>query len=385
MGAGKSQCPDFKKIYLKKTKEQKQIYFEERKNIIPISYFSHWRDFMIKEILEVKAKFSDAKWVDELIAFCKVWNSFKDQEWRWNIIWYDYLRTSSKKGLIYRRMRSNLEVLNNDYYLEFDTIYDLLHAQLINYKSNFIGGIIALFNKSFHEQYYAILESRFVVDNTRTNVDVLEDIFSEIKSFIFLAIQALCNYYGGTVVEKIHNSPEEIYDFILEETIMEYSHNVLLKAFSLKYCQNEIIYLEKIEKFKNLTCADLGIDPKFQLDKCSILPAYHQAILQLKEIEKVYSPCKKLQVIIQTSRIVCDSIDEYWARLGTPQQICLDSDQIISIFCYIIVKAGIKNLRGHIGIVQKLARLSKNNSSMGYYVVTLEACIEQIEHFDFIG
>ena len=44
-----------------------------------------------------------------------------------------------------------------------------------------------------------------------------------------------------------------------------------------------------------------------------------------------------------------------------------------------VVKARIVGLRGHLRMILEFGRRSVQHGSMGYYVTTLEACIEQIE------
>jgi len=46
---------------------------------------------------------------------------------------------------------------------------------------------------------------------------------------------------------------------------------------------------------------------------------------------------------------------------------------------YVVLKAKIKNLRGHVKMIYDFGRKEMQNGSMGYYVITLEACIQQIE------
>ena len=138
-----------------------------------------------------------------------------------------------------------------------------------------------------------------------------ESAFLQIKSFIFLAIQALGNYYGGIIVKKMQESPGEIYNFILEETFLEYTHNVVLQIFLLKNLQREKKYLKNLEDFRDFTCEDIGIKKAFQLDQESDNIAYFKAINKIKEIKTAYSPLRKMQIIYDTSRIICECIDDY--------------------------------------------------------------------------
>lgn len=378
MGTGKFKRPDFKKEYLEKMQEKKQNYFLKRKDIIRLSDFTNWKSYMIEGIMNAKAKFPTANWPNELISFCMSWNNYKDYPLRWNVIWYDYLKTTSQRDSIYRTTISQFycpSLSQNLSYFEVDNIYELLHTQLLDSNNNFIGGIIVVFNTSFHQQY---MEKLTQID---INTEIANHMLDEIKSFVLLAIEALSNYYGGIILEKMQNSPDKIYDFVLEETFLEYVHDVVIKGLLIENLSRETVYLEKIEKFQKLKCEDFGISEKFCLDCKANSLGYDKAINALKEIENVHSPFKKIQVVVATSRMICECIDDYWIGNGemSAKELRVDSDQIISIFCYIVMKAAIKNLRGHVGLIQRFSRFSVNNGTMGYYVTTIEACIEKIE------
>ena len=60
----------------------------------------------------------------------------------------------------------------------------------------------------------------------------------------------------------------------------------------------------------------------------------------------------------------------------------INSEQIISIILFITIKAKIQKLGGHIWLVQEFGRKGMQNSAMGYYLTTIEACIEQIRDLD---
>ncbi|OMJ84847.1 hypothetical protein SteCoe_13973 [Stentor coeruleus] len=385
MGSGNSHNKlDYKKNYLQSVKEKKREYINQKKDLQMIFEFNNWKDYIIKEIEILKSKLPESLWVYELQNFAQSWNNYKDYPWRWNLIWFDYLDTTKSQIINIRRTRSSLQlpVFYEDKPEIFDAenLYDLLHNQFLNSNNNFIGGLIVIFNTYFYQQHFDELQS---VDGWGEGRDVVKELVEEIKSFVFLSIQALSNYYGGIIIEKINETPGKVYDFMVEETFLEYIHEILMRGFLLANYKSESIYQEKLQKYQKITCADLQIKKAFQLDLNSSTPAYDKAIEKLQKIESVFSPFKKLNIIIQTSRMICECIDDYWTdKIISEEHLMVDADQILSIFTYIVLKAHINNLAGHIKIIQEFARFITNNSSMGYYVTTIEACLEQIKNME---
>jgi len=57
----------------------------------------------------------------------------------------------------------------------------------------------------------------------------------------------------------------------------------------------------------------------------------------------------------------------------------LDADQVLSIFCYIIVSAKIDNLHTHLFILDNFSTSSQMISIFGYYLSVMNCAVEQLE------
>lgn len=58
----------------------------------------------------------------------------------------------------------------------------------------------------------------------------------------------------------------------------------------------------------------------------------------------------------------------------------MDADQVLSIFCYILVKARVENLLSHLFILENFATNHQMISMSGYYLSVINCAIEQLEN-----
>lgn len=57
----------------------------------------------------------------------------------------------------------------------------------------------------------------------------------------------------------------------------------------------------------------------------------------------------------------------------------LDADQVLSIFCYIIVGAKVEHLHSHLFILDNFATSHQMISMTGYYLSVMNCAVEQLE------
>lgn len=340
---------------------------------------------MQQEIALISEKYNRSSWPNDILILVDTWNTVKDYKWRSNVLWYDYLQsykvnTAQDPTPV---TTINLPQCTSEYTNSFEaqSLIDFLHGHFQHISEHFIAAMISRFNQSFLLEY---TEDGDLKGNVKTVPKVyLEKMFDDVKGFVMLTLQAMIHYYGGVVAKTIEEKPGEMYDLMLEEVFTDSLQEALLKVHRLVNAKNDELYLEKLEKYAYLTCADLGIHRYFQLDVDTgkgIKP-YYKAIEKLKELEKQFSPLRKLGVIVQCSRILCECVDEYWKNDSTVSKddLVISADQILSIFLYIVLKARIPCLAGHVQMICEFGRKIVQNGSMGYYVTTLEACVEQVE------
>jgi Vacuolar sorting protein 9 (VPS9) domain len=349
----------------------------------------------MQEIEIVLNKLPDAQWPKKLIESTKAWNTMKDHKWRSNVLWYDYLQSYKKPSTVTKPTMTTILYApvhsSNPNSFEAQSLLDFLHEHFIYKKEHYIAYMISKFNYFFIKEHLNI-DSNSPISTTEAIIKSqiftsLSKLVEEVKCFVMLVLQSMIHYYGGVVSKIIQEKPGEMYDLILEEVFTDSLQHCLLKAFYETNKDCDVNYREKIEKYSNLSCADLGIDLNFQIDlprTNEVEVGYAKAISKLREIEYNYSPLKKLDVIIATTRIICECVDDYWKNDPNmrKENLTIDADQILSIFLYIVIKAKVMNLKGHLNLIYDFGRKIVQNGQMGYYVTTIEACIIQVESMD---
>jgi hypothetical protein len=318
----------------------------------------------------------------------------KDHKWRSNVLWFDYLQShksvipEQKTTITTIRHAPAVNISTNSF--ESQNLLDFLHGHFSQPKEHFIAYMIVKFNCYFikeHTNPNCNSPNSKKTESLEFTCTPLSKLVEEIKAFVMLVLQSMIHYYGGVVSKIIEEKPGEMYDLILEEVFTDALQDCLLQAFYTENIEYEKSYRDKISQYASLTCAELGIEPTFQIDIPSGKPfnmGYAKAITKLRELESNYSPLKKLDIIIATTRLICECVDDYWKddQSINKENLVIDADQILSIFLYIVIKAKVMNLKGHVNLIYDFGRKIVQNGQMGYYVTTIEACILQIESMD---
>ena len=314
----------------------------------------------------------------------------KDHKWRSNVLWYDYLQSYksivSEQRATVTSIRHAPEMKLSSNTFEARSLIDFLHGHFLQKKEHFIAYMISKFNYQFIKEHQDPNSNspKFAQNEINPPQNKLTQLVDEIKGFVMLVLQSMVHYYGGVVSKIIEDQPGEMYDLILEEVFTDSLQDCLLQAFTDSNKEYERNYRDKIEIYSNLRCSDLGIELTFQIDiprDKNTEVGYAKAISKLRELECSYSPLKKLDIIIATTRLICECVDDYWKDDPSMNQenLVIDADQILSIFLYIVIKAKVMNLKGHVNLIYDFGRKIIQNGQMGYYVTTIEACILQVE------
>ena len=105
---------------------------------------------------------------------------------------------------------------------------------------------------------------------------------------------------------------------------------------------------------------------------------YGKAIAILRTIDQQRSPLHKLKVISKTAKAICTCIKEFYDSINMPDFDKLDGDNTLSVFMYLTSKLKIKDIKAQCDLSLNFTTDNVLNSIIGYYLTTLEACVEYI-------
>lgn len=264
---------------------------------------------------------------------------------------------------------------------------DFLRTHFEAAKTNAIAAMIASFVTEFWK-FYSLntrqedcLELAIDIEND----DDLRKVTKEVQLFISLCINAFSAYYKGVdLTQFLSPSLSEVKDLITDLVFRSQVSDIILKVFQASGAAKQHQIDLNIEKFSYLTCADLGISPFFCIDSPKAngqsSNGYEKAILCLKSLAEAPTPMSKLKAITKSTRLLCECIDDYWEDSPDidKDELIVNADQILSIYLYIVLKAKIKHLWAHLGLMQEFLRKDVKQSTMGYYLSTIEASLENI-------
>ena len=197
-----------------------------------------------------------------------------------------------------------------------------------------------------------------------------------------IVLQTMIYYYGGLLAKKMQENPSQMYDFILEKIISKEIYDLLVQAYNISKPQETVNYTKKLNELQNITCQDLEIKKLFCLDneEDGKENGYWFAIERFREITEKFTPMQKLEIISQTTDLICGSIDDYWKDEAIDQEkLAIDGDNFLSIYIYIVIKSNVQEIGANLWIIKQLGRKNIQTGTLGYYLTTIEACALQVE------
>ena len=105
---------------------------------------------------------------------------------------------------------------------------------------------------------------------------------------------------------------------------------------------------------------------------------YGKAIAILRTIDQQRSPLHKLKVISKTAKAICTCIKEFYDSINMPDFDKLDGDNTLSVFMFLTSKLKINDIKAQCDLSLSFTTDNVLNSIIGYYLTTLEACVEYI-------
>ena len=389
---GPNSKPSVKEEYLKLIARQKQLYAQQHPTVYTSPRLLDWRVDVYQELHEAGRLVPWAFWPNALQSLLENWDILQDERWKSSLLWYDYLSTCNfPANQVNTTTLSTLAVpLPVSTSTETSNFLTFLKTHLEDCKNNAISAMIDSFAREFR-QFYALNpadEQPFELAIDIKSEGDVKKVVKEVLLFVNICLNAFMTYYKGVELPVLLVSIAEIRDLIVER-MFSYEVNETLQAI-LEVAEEEKqrVVDWKVEKYGDLRCEDLGIEPLFCLDRTradgSGSRGYDKVISCLRSLTVARSPMAKLMIVVKSTRLVCECIDDYWAIDPSinKDQLVVNADQILSIYFYLILKAKIRNLSAHIRIMLEFLRKEIKQSTMGYYLSTIEASLENVARLD---
>lgn len=117
-------------------------------------------------------------------------------------------------------------------------------------------------------------------------------------------------------------------------------------------------------------------------EKIVSVPPFQSAIQLLKSLGSCKVPLEKMMIIATISAEITDAVNLFWKdvenNINKPSLLSIDSNQLMAIFIYIILKADIPELMVHSQFVEHFTTPMTKSTMMGYYFSTINGSLKYI-------
>ena len=106
---------------------------------------------------------------------------------------------------------------------------------------------------------------------------------------------------------------------------------------------------------------------------------YYEAILYIKKVLEFKVPLEKLLLVASLSGVITGCVNKFWKNnesIIKPEMLSIDSDELMTIFLYIIYKCKISSLFIHADFINYFVTQTTKAGMIGYYNITFQGCLE---------
>lgn len=280
---------------------------------------------------------------------------------------------------------------------KFKIIMKTVEKHLNNPKCS-LGLLKNYYVNYFVQKYEKLLnyESKFA--KSREYLKFFDFMIIDLREFITLFQECLSNFYHikrivGKFIIKGENlfSRENMINFVLNilftNEIYYIVHEVQRKVDRI----DEMLFKKNIkvcakcrpENFKipDIFCLNSKTLSLFSKAKI-ILPKtyipYFKSINTLKNINFLKSPAHKMRLLLHTSDMIKKEISTFYESYGLPQPEFLNSENLLTIYTYIISKAKIMNLITHLNFMEKFLTPTNLKNDIGYVFYMFKVSAEYL-------
>ena len=103
----------------------------------------------------------------------------------------------------------------------------------------------------------------------------------------------------------------------------------------------------------------------------------------MREIEQVRTPGGKLKILVRAADLVIECINKFYEVRNMQITLqTLDADQVLSIFCYIVIRSQLKELYTHLNVIEHFSGEGQLRSETGYYYSVLCMSLESLRNVE---
>jgi len=106
---------------------------------------------------------------------------------------------------------------------------------------------------------------------------------------------------------------------------------------------------------------------------------YNEAVLYINKIKDFKVPLQKLIVVASLSNVITGCVNKYWKNkenIIKPEMLSIDSDELMTIFIYIIYKCKIPSIFVHADFINYFTTPTTKATMVGYYYITFRGCLD---------
>jgi hypothetical protein len=106
---------------------------------------------------------------------------------------------------------------------------------------------------------------------------------------------------------------------------------------------------------------------------------FRESIINIKKIEQKRSIMSKIKCILKMQEGVLKSVRRFYRDYECEFDGVLDSDNLMAIQLYILLKAQVLQLEVHLKLIERMATNKVINGTGGYYLISLQASYNYLE------
>ena len=187
---------------------------------------------------------------------------------------------------------------------------------------------------------------------------------------------------------------QEIYDFCKHILILN-ENNIQPKNIGInsKFCLDKETYKIQMNFIKknNIKLSENELDYIQNFFNSKEYIPYKSCIDLIKTIKMVKAPIDKINVLYSMGNEVIENINKIWKPLEKhlpKNYLSVDGDELIKIFCYILIKAKMPEILSHLSFIKNFTTKDTKSSMIGYYYTTIEAGVilaKKMEEKDYMN